>query len=59
MPDYTFGVLNLTEDVDITTIVFAVAHYESVLELVRVINKNLITFFEIKDLPKRTNYAHI
>ena len=54
VPDYTFGVLNLTEDVDITTIVFPDAHYDSVLELVRVINKNLVTFFEIKNLPKRT-----
>ena len=54
VPEYTFGVLDFTEDVDVTTIVFPDAHYDSVLELVRVINKNLITFFEIKDLPKRT-----
>ena len=54
MPDYTFWALNLTEDVDITTIVFPDAHYDSVLELDRVINKHLVTFFEIKDLQKRT-----
>ena len=30
-PEYTFWVFNLTEDVDVTTIIFPDAHYDSVL----------------------------
>ena len=54
VPECTFGIIDLTEDVEVTTIVFPDAHYESVIELARIINKNLVTFFEIKMLPKRT-----
>ena len=54
MPDYTFGMSNLTEDVDVSTTVFLDAHYDSVLKLVTVINKNLVTLFKMKDLPKHT-----
>lgn len=54
VPDNTFRVIDFTEDVKVTTIVFPDAHYESVLELVRVVNKNLVTYFEIHNLPKRT-----
>ena len=54
VPDCSFGIVDFTVDVKTTMLLFPEAHYESVQELVRVINKQLATSFEIDNLPKRT-----
>lgn len=54
VPESSCSIIDFTQGVTITAIQFPNAHYESVIELVRVINKNLVTFFEIYELPKRT-----